>query len=95
MCWYAESTDLIRSEEGKKSLSRIVIRASVGERAHLNVYVMYDGDGNYVFAGSAKQGYSSIPLLLRRCDRIKIRLEGRGYVKLISVSEFFTPCSSV
>ena len=95
VCWYAESTDLIRSEEGKKALSRIVIRASVGERAHLNVYVMYDGDGNYVFAGSAKQGYSSIPLLLRRCDRIKIRLEGRGYVKLISVSEFFTPCSSV
>ena len=95
VCWYAESTDLPVCDGEKKALSRVVVNAELKEGASLDVYVCYGSDGDYVFAGSACEGVSSLPVLLRRSDRVRVRLEGRGEVRIRSLVRIYTPGSHV
>lgn len=91
--WFAESGDFKVRNGERKALSRLVIRCRTEGKAFVNVYVMYDGDGNYVFVGRAEQGMNCIPILPRRCDRLRLRLEGRGDFTLTSLVRTYTKAS--
>jgi hypothetical protein len=58
--------------------------------AELTVYAQYDTEPEWVALGSIRgtglQSFS-LPLRLRRCDHLRLRLEGEGDVKLYSITK--------
>ena len=95
VAWFAESGDFRVREGMRKALSRILIRCRMEKGSSLSVYVMYDNDGNYIFVGKGEEGLCSIPILPRRCDKLKIRLEGKGGFTLNSLVRIYTTASTV
>ena len=90
LVWFAESGDIRTKRGGKKLLSRLTVRCELPPGSSASVYVMYEENGDYIFAGSLSDGCTSLPLRRRRSDRIRIRIEGRGPFTLLSLVRTFT-----
>lgn len=87
--WAAETGLLSCSEPDRKYISRILLRAAMEVESRLSVYIEYDSSGHWEPAGQVrlqKTGTAQLPLRLRRCDHIRLRLEGSGNIKLLSIS---------
>lgn len=87
--WAAETGLLSCSEPERKYISRISLRAAMEAESRLAVYIEYDSCGHWEFAGRVrlqKTGTAQLPLRLRRCDHIRLRLEGSGDIKLLSIT---------
>ncbi len=87
--WYAVLSDFIPKDGRMREPIAIEIRCDTGSSGKIYVYAMYDEDQNYVFAGRAKSGIIRLSLPRRRCDRLKIRLEGSGECKVYSMTRIF------
>lgn len=91
--WQAE-TGLIGCEYPKaKYLSRVYIRAWLGEGAQMKLYIEYDSSGEWQEAGELKSdkiGTAELSLRLHRCDHVRLRLTGQGEMKLISAARELT-----
>lgn len=86
--WEAETGLLCCSEPDSKYISRLRLRAAMEENSEMSISIEYDSSGRFEFAGRlrpTRPGSSEIPLRLRRCDHIRLRLCGRGDFKLISL----------
>lgn len=86
--WYAESGILGLEYAGEKYISRIIVRALLDCRSTLELFTEYDSSGVWEFAGRVHQhrlGSVEIPLRVRRCDHIRIKLAGEGAMTLFSV----------
>lgn len=87
--WQCESGLLSCSEPDKKYISRLSIRAAMDQLSELNVFIEYDSSGVWEQAGRVrllKAGTAQLPLRLRRCDHIRLKLQGRGDIKLLSLT---------
>ena len=88
--WYAESGNIGYYDEYHKYIQKIVIRASIAEKAYFTLSISYD-DGKFqnVLTARKKSGIwgFKFPVNLRRCDHFKIRVQGEGDVKFISISK--------
>lgn len=73
-----------------KYIGRINMRMHLPTGADADVFIEYDSDGIWRFAGHAQgKGTGSFPLPVRprRCDHFRIKLEGRGPVRLYSFAK--------
>ena len=88
--WMAETGEIGLEDPGRKYLTRLNLRLSMEVGSELTVYALYDTDQEWVALGSIRgtglQSFS-LPLPLRRCDHLRLRLEGVGDVKLYSVTK--------
>ena len=87
--WQCESGLLACSEPDKKYISRLSLRAAMDPDCELNVFVEYDSSGVWEQAGRVrllKAGTAQLPLRLRRCDHIRLKLQGRGNIRLLSLT---------
>ena len=89
ICWWAELGDFVPKTGDMKELLGIEIRCETEVGGEIYLRVMYDNDGNYVFAGRARNGVCRIMLNRRRCDRLKIRLEGVKGCKIYSIVRIY------
>ena len=65
------------------------LRFAMGMDASLSVYIEYDSSGNWELAGRVqptKAGAARLPLRLRRCEHIRLRLSGSGDIRLLSLT---------
>lgn len=88
-CWSAETGLWGLSLPDKKYYSNIKIRAIAEENSELNIYFQYNSDGKWNKKGEFKidkTGSINIPFITPRCDNLKIKLEGKGNIKILSVS---------
>jgi hypothetical protein len=64
----------------KKGLEKLLLRLEVGSATTLDIQVQYDSDGNWHTVrrveGQMVKGQIEVPLVIRRCDHYRIRLEG-------------------
>lgn len=79
-----------QTRPGKSYLSRFDIRMMMREEAEMRLYIEYDSDGNWVESGSASAlqngvGTVLLPVRPRRCDHLRLKLEGQGDVKIFSI----------
>lgn len=98
----AESGDLGLSLSDEKTVTDITIRMKLDEgtairdAAYVKVYTSYDG-GEYQcegeFYGSKLQSYD-IPIKPKRCDYMRIKLEGEGNVEIYSIAKTITQGSN-
>lgn len=77
-----EFADFCDHTTRKKGLEKIVLRLEVDKGTTLNIQVQYDSDGQWHTVrrveGRMTKGQIEVPLVIRRCDHYRIRLEGTG-----------------
>ena len=93
--WMAEFADFTEEDPDKKGLTRLQARLELEKGAEIRVSVQYDSDGVWrsvrSIVGEEKKRSYVLPIVPRRCDHYRIRLEGRGVCRVYSMSrEYYT-----
>lgn len=87
--WFTEWGDFTDGSPNKKGIGKIQMRISLDRGARLKVLMQFDSDGVWQTVKSLvgedpKRSYY-MPLVPRRCDHYRLRLEGRGGCKIYSM----------
>jgi len=88
--WMAVTGDLGLEQPEQKYISRLTLRLSLDPGATLEVYAQYDREQTWVKLG---QVYGtdlrsfSLPVRPRRCDQLRLKLQGTGMCKLYSITK--------
>lgn len=96
--WMAESGTIGYEYPDKKYLSRYNIRMQVEDGGELRLYCQYDSSGRWEHVGTVRRkgtGTFTVPLIPRRCDHMKLRLEGKGVVRVFSIAKILELGSDV
>ena len=86
--WMAETGIIGTDMPDKKYISRLDVRLSVTIGTRLYFFIQYDSSGEwehiYTVAGRNLSSFS-IPIRPRRCDHLRLRIEGDGEAKIYSI----------
>lgn len=88
--WNVEFADFVDDNPDKKGVGKLQIRLSLAEGAELRVLAQFDSDGDWhpvkeLTGDDPKRSYC-IPVVPRRCDHYRIRLEGTGECRIYSIT---------
>lgn len=91
---YVEFGDVYCGSENRKASNLLLLRVEVEPSAELQIRIRYDSTGTYELlkkipggtAGAKKHTYD-IPILPRRCDHYRIRLDGMGGWTLYAMTQ--------
>lgn len=86
--WWAETGDLLPHIAQRRYVTRLQLTAKLDPGSELRAYLSYDG-GPWLSAGRMTGGSLravTLPLFARRCQRLRLRLEGSGGMELHSLS---------
>ena len=98
IAWEAETGLLTYQHPDRKYVSRFNLRLNMEEGAELSVWLMYDSDGTWVRQGRIRvKGTRTVtlPIRPRRCDHLRMKLVGKGEVRLYSIAKILTYGSDV
>ena len=87
--WFVETGLWGLSLPEKKYYSNINIRAIAKSNSEVKIYFQYNSSGEWVKKADIKinkNGSHNIPFVTPRCDHLKMRIEGKGDVKILSIS---------
>ena len=88
--WYAETGDFTENDPDKKGLAKLQLRIELGEGAEAEVRMQFDSSGEWVSAGgrlaAGKKRSYYLPVVPRRADHYRIRIEGRGECRVYSLT---------
>lgn len=96
--WTAESGILYYQQPDKKYVSRFNVRCQMEAGAELKIFIQYDSNGLWENKGTVKlkgTNTMTVPVRPRRCDHMRIRLEGKGMFRLFSIAKIITYGSDV
>lgn len=86
--WMLETGDMGALTADSKTLTRLNLRLELAQQA--TVWVQYDGDDFWTpvatVYGSAGQCFN-LPVAVRRCDRLRLRLAGTGFMRLSCITK--------
>lgn len=89
--WYAETGIQYYEYPDKKYVSRYNLRLKMDKSSRLKILIEYDSDGNWIPSGEifySGTGTVTVPIRPRRCDHMRLRLEGRGNFRLFSIARY-------
>ena len=96
--WMAETGIIGTDDPDKKYISKLNVRLSLDIGTRAFVYVQYDslGDWEYLFTmdGTSLRSFT-IPIRPKRCDHLKLRIEGYGDAKIYSITKTIEQGSDV
>ena len=90
--WYSS-----RRVENRKIYSKIKMRVNMEKDSELTVKVQFDGgewETNYYMHADIQRTFELF-IIPRRCDRFKIRLEGKGYTTIETLSRYYREGSAI
>lgn len=96
--WAAETGMLYYQQPDRKYVSRFNFRLYMEDGAELEIYMMYDSDNEWHRQGRIKKhgtNTTTVPIRPRRCDHCRIKLVGKGDVKIYSIAKILTYGSDV
>lgn len=88
--WYAEFADIVEDDPNKKGVGKFQLRASVEPGAEVELYVMWDTDGQWhkvdytIDETNKKTFYLSV--IPHRVDHYRLKLVGHGEVKVFGLT---------
>lgn len=88
--WMAETGQIGLTTSDNKYISRITVRMALAESTEVSFYVQYDfaDDWESVFVTTSERMRSfSIPIRPKRCDFMKLRIEGKGDAKIYAITK--------
>lgn len=88
--WWAEFGDFVEDSPNKKGVSKLQVRLELEEGAEVQALIQFDSDGewrkvNGVLGEGPKRSYY-LPIIPRRGDHYRLRLEGRGGCRVYSLA---------
>ncbi len=87
--WLAESGVIGFEYPDKKYLSRFNFRMSMAKGSKADFYLQYDSSGLWEHMGHIEGSdlrTFTLPIRPRRCDHLKMKIEGSGEFKLYSIA---------
>ena len=87
--WYAETGVIGTDDPDHKYISRITVRMSMAVGTRVRFLVEYDSTGNWESLASIagrKLDSFTIPLRPKRCDHLRLRMEGEGDAKIYAIT---------
>ena len=88
--WMAETGEIGLSSPDMKYISRITLRMSMDIGAEVGIYAQYDFSEEWecqcVLRSTNLRSFS-IPIRPKRCDHMRLRIEGVGAVKIYSITK--------
>lgn len=88
--WFVETGDFGMESPDQKTISRILLRLSAEPLTSISVSAMYDSSGEWenkrTIRASSKHAFN-VPVIPRRCDHMRLRIEGEGAAKIWSLSK--------
>lgn len=96
--WMAETGDLGLDSPDHKYLSRLTLRLWLAPDARMKIRVRYDGEEHWQTVADLRGGplgSVTLPLRVRRCDHLRLRLEGQGDMRLWSLTKTIEQGSDV
>ena len=87
--WYAETGLMFTVYPDRKYVSRYDLRMKMEKDAKVQLFIEYDSSGLWEFQGEMRMPRTNtamIPVRPRRCDHLRMRLEGKGEVSLFSIA---------
>lgn len=88
--WYAESGLIGLETPDLKYISRLAIRLHMSAGAFARALIQYDSCGEWepvMTYETPNMRTVTVPLILRRCDHMRLRLEGQGACKILSITK--------
>ena len=96
--WMAETGVIGTDSPDKKYVSRLNIRMSLDIGTRVNFYAQYDSIGEwehlFTMTGTSLRTFT-VPVRPRRCDHMKLRIEGEGDAKIFSIAKTIEEGSDV
>lgn len=87
--WYAETGVMYYELSDHKYVSRYNLRLKMERGAWVRLYIEYDNSGKWEFSGEVKVlrlDSFVVPVRPRRCDHLRLRIEGEGEVRIFSIT---------
>lgn len=88
--WSAETGDMGLSSPDGKYIVKLSIRMKAARDASADIYAQYDSDGEWIHQANI-HGMSlasfSVPIRPRRCDHMRLKITGKGDVKIYSITK--------
>ena len=88
--WMVQTGDLGLESPEQKYISRLTLRLSLEPGATLEVYAQYDREQRWVrlgqVCGTDLRSFS-LPVRPRRCDQLRLKLQGTGMCKVYSITK--------
>lgn len=87
--WSIESGDLTENALDEKYISKAQFNFVLSTGAEANIYFKYDDDPLWEKKGtiySTKQTTYTLPIIARRCNRFRWKMEGKGQIKLMAMA---------
>ena len=88
--WEAITGIIGTDSPDKKYISRLIMRLSMKAGTRVDVYAEYDSCNSWelVFSKTGTQLKSfSVPIRPRRCDHLRLKIQGEGEVKIFSITK--------
>ena len=87
--WYAETGAIGYSLPDNKYISRIILRMSKEKHSFIRILIRYDEEDEWLNIAETHTEHGikslSIPIVPRRCDHFRLRIEGKGDCKILSL----------
>lgn len=96
--WMAETGDIGADSPDNKYLSRLTLRLWMAKNAEVRLAIRYDEELGWHPVAQLRGGALgsvTLPLGVRRCDHLRLRLEGTGDMKLYSITRTIEQGSDV
>ena len=91
-----EFADFVEGSPNKKSTAKLLVRVELESKSELTVKMSFDG-GAYetvkTLVSGGKQSYY-LPILVKRCDRFRVKFEGKGMWRLYSLTREYSEGSA-
>lgn len=91
-----EFADFVEGSPNKKSTAKLLVRAELEDKSELTVKMSFDG-GAYetvqTLVSGGKRSYY-LPILVKRCDRFRVKFEGKGMWRLYSLTREYSEGSA-
>ena len=88
--WMAETGIIGTNHPDKKYISKLNIRMSLALTSRISVYIQYDSQDKWDFLfrveGTSLRSFT-VPIRPKRCDHMRLRIEGEGEAKIYSISK--------
>ena len=86
--WSAETGIIGTDSPDKKYISRLDVRLSINIGARVYFYIQYDSSGDWehicTMTGRTLKSFA-VPIRPRRCDHLRLRIDGDGETKIYSI----------
>lgn len=88
--WMAKTGIIGTGMPDKKYISRLNVRMALDIGTHIHFFIEYDSSGKwehlFAMAGTSLRTFT-VPIRPRRCDHMRIRIDGQGEAKIFSIAK--------